>query len=175
MTDLQKENGKIARDSDAVPENFTKALAVWDAVPVLFFGGTAVIFGKILQSHVFSVGALLALFAGAAKVLWKLIVAIKRKNVRWLFWQMRILMPAAFLLMISGAAFFGKTDFDAVRRAVMSFPQAAFFVAGIAGMITMAIFAFTLDPSDKKANVTEQIINSASQICFFVGAVLTAF
>ena len=66
---------------DTVPENFTLSLALVDALPVLFFGGSMILIGLLFKSVLFMIGALLCFWAGAAKVVWKVIVVTKKKNV----------------------------------------------------------------------------------------------
>ena len=74
---------KMTRDT--VPENFTLSLALVDALPVLLFGGSTVLIGLLFQSALFLLGAAACFWAGAAKVLWKIIVVTKKKNVWWLW------------------------------------------------------------------------------------------
>lgn len=159
---------------DVVPENFTLKLAVVDAIPVIFFGGSMVVISVIFHSPLFLFGALLCLFAGAAKVLWKIIVVLKKKNIWWLFLQMRILMPIGMAVMIAAAVINkSSVDFSSFISNALSFPPLIFFVAGIIGMVLMMIFAFKLDSSDVKSNWIEQMTNGIAQGCFFVGLLLT--
>lgn len=157
---------KMTRDT--VPEDFTLSLALVDGLPVLFFGGSMILAGVLLKSWVFLLGAGLCLFAGAAKVLWKIIVALKRKNIWWLFLQMRILMPIGMVMMIASAAV-GSGDWAMIWQEMCSLPAAGFFCAGLAGMVLMLVFAFTLDSSNVKANWIEQLTNGIAQAAFFIG------
>lgn len=151
---------------DTVPQDFTLSLALVDAVPVLFFGASMVAAGVLFKSALFIIGASLCLFAGAAKVLWKIIVVLRKKNIWWMFLQMRTLMPVGMLMMIAGGIMCrGNVDF----KAFLLFPAAAFFILGALGMVMMTVFAFTLDSSDLKSNWIEQLTNGFAQICFFVG------
>lgn len=151
---------------DTVPQDFTLSLALVDALPVLFFGISMILAGFIFKSALFVAGAALCLFAGAAKVLWKIIVVLKKKNIWWLFIQMRILMPVGMVMMIAGAvAGRGNVDFSLF----LQLPAALFFALGILGMVMMAVFGFKLDSSDLRSNWIEQLTNAAAQICFFIG------
>ena len=164
---------KMTRDT--VPEGFTLKLALVDAIPVIFFGAGMIVVSVLFKSPLFLFGALLCLFAGAAKVVWKIIVVLKKKNIWWLFLQMRILMPIGMLLMIAGVIINkSSVDFHGILSAAMSFPPVLFFAAGIIGMIMMFVFAFKFDSSDVKANWIEQLTNGAAQICIFIGLLLTA-
>lgn len=164
---------KITKET--VPEGFSMKLALVDALPVIFFGGSMIASGLIFKSSLFIFGALLCLFAGAAKVLWKIIVVLKKKNIWWLFMQMRILMPVGMVIMIAAAVMSrSSVDFSSLLSEALSFPPVIFFSAGIIGMILMTVFAFKLDGSDVKANWIEQLTNGAAQACFFVGLMFLA-
>lgn len=157
---------KMTRDT--VPEGFTLGLALVDALPVLLFCGTMVLAGVLFSSPLFLLGAGLCLFAGAAKVLWKIIVVLQKKNIWWLFLQMRILMPVGLVLMLVGG-FTAHADLHALWAQMTAFPAAPFLCAGIAGMVLMTVFAFTLDSSDARSNWIEQLTNGAAQLAFFLG------
>lgn len=158
---------------DIVPEGFTLSLALVDAMPVLFFGASMVLAGLLLKSGLFLLGAALCLFAGSAKVLWKIIVVLQKKNIWWLFLQMRILMPIGMVGMVAGAALDGRrADLSGLWQKMCLFPASACFCTGIAGMILMLIFAFRLDSSDVKANWIEQLTNGIAQAAFFLGLLL---
>lgn len=163
---------KITKDT--VPSDFTLKLAIVDAIPVLFFGASMIVVSLMFKSGLFLFGALLCLFAGAAKVLWKIIVVIRKKNIWWLFLQMRILMPAGMVLMLA-AVIIKRTsvDFSAILSAATGFPSVVFFIAGVIGMVMMTVFAFKLDGSDVKVNWIEQLTNGIAQICIFIGLLAT--
>ncbi len=160
---------------DTVPEGFTMTLALTDAIPVLFFGAGMIVVSVLFKSGLFLFGALLCLFAGAAKVLWKIIVVLRKKNVWWLFLQMRFLMPAGLVIMaVSAVLKRSEVDFSSLLGKAVNFPAAAFFIAGITGMLLMLVFAFKLDSSSVKANRIEELTNGLAQACFFVGLLLIA-
>jgi hypothetical protein len=162
---------KITKDT--VPEDFTLLLALTDSLPVIFFGASMLLIGRRFSSLLFIAGALLCLIGGAGKVLWKIIVVLRKKNVWPLFIQMRILMPAGFLLM--PASLFTNADklsFLSICQAVTSFPSVIFFAAGLLGMVLMTVFAFVLDSADPRANWIEQLTNGVSQAAFFIGLFL---
>ena len=164
---------KSKMTKDVVPEGFTMKLALIDAIPVLFFGASMVVISVLFKSGLFLFGALLCLFAGAAKVLWKIIVVLRKKNVWWLFMQMRILMPVGMVIMIVAAVLCrNSVDFSYFLTEAVSLPSAGFFIAGIVGMVMMTVFAFRLDSSDAKSNWIEQLTNGAAQMCFFIGLLL---
>lgn len=162
---------KITKDT--VPEDFSLLLALTDSLPVIFFGASMLLIGRRFSSLLFIAGALLCLIGGAGKVLWKIIVVLQKKNVWPLFIQMRILMPAGFLLML--ASLFANADklsFHTICQAVTSFPSVIFFAAGLLGMVLMTVFAFVLDSADPRANWIEQLTNGVAQAAFFIGLLL---
>ena len=159
---------KMAKDT--VPENFTLSLAFVDALPVLFFGGSMILIGLLFGNPLFLVGAALCFWAGAAKVLWKIIVVTKKKNVWWMFLQMRIVMPVGFVLMILAVILNRNViDLPAVFAAVISFPSVIFFTIGVIGLVLMGVFAARLDSADVRSNWIEQLTNAAAQVAIFTG------
>jgi len=160
-------------NASVVPEEFTLSLAIVDMIPVLFFGLAAVRIGIALNSLVVEIGAVVVFISGALKAIWKLIVVLKKKNIWWMFIQMRIAMPAGFVLMVLGAIFnTASGSVKALAGSMFSQPSISFTVIGIAGMVCMIIFAIILDSADTKSNWIEQSINGLSQICFFIALML---
>lgn len=165
-------NSKI--NKNVVPENFTIGLSLVDLIPVLLFGCSFIIIGKRIESILFIVGAGICLVSGFVKVLWKIIVCIKQKNVWPLFMQMRIAMPIGFLIIL--LSFFmnlKNINMPLLFQRIISFPSCIFFVLGIFGMILMSIFAFKLDSSDSKSNWIEQITNSIAQAFILLGIIFS--
>ncbi len=164
---------KMKMTKDVVPDNFTLPLAIVDALPVLFFGGSMILIGLLFKSILFLVGALLCFWAGAAKVVWKIIVVARKKNVWWLFMQMRIVMPIGFALMLLSVILNLKAiHLPAVLAAVTSLPSVIFFAIGVIGMILMGVFASKLDSSDVRSNWIEQLTNAVAQASVLVGILL---
>ena len=159
---------KITKDT--LPEDFTLLLALTDSLPVIFFGAGMLLIDRRFSSLLFITGSLLYLIGFLRKVLLKLIVVLQKKNVWPLFIQMRILMPAGFLLML--ASLFANADklsLHAICQAVTSFPSVTFFAAALLGMVLMTVFAFILNSADPRANWIEQLTNGAAQTAFFIG------
>lgn len=158
---------------DTVPDGFTLSLAAADALPVLFFGASIILIGLMFKNALFLIGAVLCFWAGAAKVVWKIIVAAKKKNIWWLFMQMRIVMPIGFVLMLLAVILSGNTiDLPTVFAAVVSMPSVIFFVIGMIGMTLMGVFAAKLDSSDVRSNWIEQLTNAAAQASVFTGILI---
>lgn len=165
--------GNTKMTKDTVPEGFTIPLAVVDAIPVLLFCTSMIVIGSRFQSLLFILGAAMMFFAGAAKVLWKVIVVLKKKNIWWMFLQMRILMPIGMLCMIVSLIINGnRINAAALWSSLTIMPSAACFLVCLLGMILMGIFAFKLDSSDVKSNWIEQLTNSVAQAALLLGIIL---
>ncbi|MDO4501435.1 MAG: hypothetical protein Q4B60_09240 [Erysipelotrichaceae bacterium] len=156
-------------NKNTIPEDFTLALALVDGLPVIFFAINMIIIGIKFKSFLFVFGALLCTFAGLAKVFWKIIVALKKKNIWFLFIQMRITMPLGFLIILLSLIFnYKRINLSVVLR----FPACVFFLIGIIGMCLMGYFALKLDNSDLKSNWIEQITNTFAQLALLIGTLL---
>ena len=151
---------------------FNLSLALVAALPVLFFGVAAAMLGVKLQSAVFIVGAALCLLAGAGKVVWKLLLALRGKDVAFLGVQLRYVMPTGFLLMMLGAFLAERGTLRTLLHAAARLPSAAFFALTIVGMIAMVVCARKFDRFDVRANWIEQGINAAAQACALIGVLL---
>ena len=174
MVERKMKKQKMTRDT--IPENFTLSLALIDALPVLFFGGSMILIGLMFSKVLFLIGAVLCFWAGAAKVIWKIIVATRKKNIWWLFMQMRIVMPVGFLLMLISVLLNLKTiKLSVILSAVTSVPSVIFFAVGVTGMVLMGVFAAKLDSSDVRSNWIEQTTNAVAQAAIFVGILFIMF
>lgn len=157
-------------NKDTIPQDFTLSLVLVDALPVLFFGASMILLGVIYSSLLFLLGAIACFYAGACKVIWKLIVVLKKKNIWWMFMQMRIVMPIGFLAMlVSLIVDRSHLNGAAMWAGITSMPSLVFFILGIVGMGLMFYFAFNLDSSDVKSNWIEQFTNGIAQCAFFLG------
>lgn len=154
-----------------VPEGFTLALALVDAIPVLLFGAAALVFGTKLASPLFTLGAALALIGGAGKVTWKLIIALAHKNLPWLGRQMRITMPAGFLLMIVGAAMCGGRAL-ALATSLVCIPCLPLVLVWVACMCAMGYFAGHRDQTSARDNWIEQLTNACGQAALLLAVLL---
>lgn len=148
-------------------------MALMDCLPVAFFCVGAGVLATRFDSAMFRVGVALVVLAGALKVSWKLVLALARRDVRFLNRQMRYLMPVGFaLVLVSLAADRALWSPAAVLAHVTTMPSLVFLVAGLAGMFLMGWFARHLDGRDAKANWKEQAVNALSQLCIMLAIVL---
>lgn len=153
-------------------EKFPLSLALFDALPVLFFCISMILIGVKYKNTVFMIGAVLCTLAGVGKVVWKIIIAGTRKDIVILNRQMRVVMPFGFLCILIGVvmgAAAGKIDTGALMAGILSFPSALFFIITIIGMICMMVFAVKLDSTKLSSNWIEQITNAIAQGCLLLG------
>lgn len=172
-TTVKNANRKQKMTKDIVPENFTLPLVVTDAVPVVLFGVNMIVFGSIVHNLLFVIGACICLAAGISKVVWKLIVVLKKKNVWGLFLSMRYVMPVGFAFFLAGMLIDGVSNGSPyIGQAMVARPNAIFFMIGFLGLLLMAAFACVLDSSKVRNNWIEEITNGLSQLSFLVGLLL---
>ena len=151
-------------------DNFTLSLALFDALPVLFFCIGMLLIASRFDHLLFAVGAVICTLAGCGKVLWKILVAGCGKDIVILNRQLRVLMPTGFLLIILGIIT-GRNEIHIgmILEAMMTFPTVLFFCITVLGMVAMMIFAFTLDGTKARNNWIEQITNAIAQGCLVLG------
>lgn len=154
-------------------ENFPLSLALFDALPVIFFSISVIIIAMNYRNILFITGSILCTLAGIGKVVWKIIIAGTRKDIAILNRQLRITMPVGFLLIIIGIIMgAGNIDFNWLMTVILSFPAVIFFAITVIGMILMAIFAFRLDGTKLSSNWTEQITNAIAQGSLLAGILI---
>ncbi len=154
-----------------LPEGFTLALALVDAVPVALFCASAAVFGARAQSPVFVAGAAVAFAGGAGKVCWKLLIAMARRNVAWLSRQMRYVMPVGFVLMIAGAAI-NHAQVAGLLASLAELPSLVFLLAWAACMCAMGHFAGHRDQTSARSNWLEQCVNACGQAALLAALLL---
>ena len=152
-------------------EGFTIGLALVDAIPVLSFGISMVIIASRFPSPLFMIGAILSVLGGCCKVVWKLVLGIWKKDLRWINKPFVPMMAGGFLLLIvSVIAGFGKIHWAGVGAAILSFPSILFFVAWIGLMGFMGWYRkHKFSNEDAKSNWTAQIVNALGQTCLLLG------
>lgn len=156
-----------------IPQGFTLGLAIVDAIPVVEFCISMLVIALRFQSILFMIGAFCSILAGCGKVLWKILLAMKQKNIVWLNKQFRYLMSIGFLLMIVAVIVHLNTlHLGAVLLRALQLPAVVFFVLGICGMVVMGILGAKLDPTVAKNNWKEQITNLVAQAMLLIGILL---
>ena len=152
-------------------EGFTIGLALVDAIPVLSFGISMVIIASRFPSPLFMIGAILSVLGGCCKVVWKLVLGIWKKDLRWINKPFVPMMAGGFLLLsVSVIVGFGKIHWAGVGAAILSFPSVLFFAAWIGLMGFMGWYRkHKFSNEDAKSNWTAQIVNALGQTCLLLG------
>ena len=152
-------------------EGFTIALALVDAIPVLSFGISMVIIAGRFDSPLFMIGAILAALGGCCKVVWKLVLGVAKKDLRWLNKLFVPMMASGFLLLlISVLLNITKINWAGVGAALIGLPSILFFAAWIGLMGFMGWFRkHKFQNDDAKSNWTAQIVNAVGQTCLLLG------
>lgn len=150
-------------------EKFSLGLALFDALPVIFFSTAMILIAMHFRVAAFIAGAICCTAAGLGKVCWKIIIAATGKDIWPLNKQLRILMPAGFALMIAGLVIgMDRKLWQTLGVCVVSFPAVLLFGITVVGMVLMGIFAKKLDGTKVKSNWIEQITNAIAQGCFLL-------
>ena len=152
-------------------EGFTLALALVDAIPVLFFGASMILVASRFSSISFIIGAVLSTLAGCFKVTWKLLLGLKNKDVKWLNKCFIPMQSAGWLIMlVSFVIGFKKINWNNVLSSVTSVPSIILFIIWIAMTGVMVWYRknrFRND--DAKSHWTAQWINCICQAALFMG------
>lgn len=163
-------------------EKYTAGLALFDAVPVLLFLMTGIIVYSGYRSPLFLAGVISSFLGGACKVVWKMIVAVRKRNIVTLTGAFHILLPLGFALMllslvidsvreITGGTPVSESTLGGFWHAVTMVPAAWCFAAGVAGMFIMGYLGSHLDKS-AGASWIEEIVNTIAQLAFLAGVIL---
>ncbi|KIR03550.1 hypothetical protein P261_02365 [Lachnospiraceae bacterium TWA4] len=153
-----------------IPEGFTVLMATVDFIPVLFFSIMVSVLSLRFKSLLFFIGAFLVIAAGVLKCLWKYVIAIAKKNIPFLFYQMRILMPFGFLLILCSLIVDrSQLNKELIFQQILSFPSILCYLIGLSGMVCMMIFAKKLDSNNAKHNWIEQGTNAIAQFFILLG------
>ncbi|NLL62818.1 MAG: hypothetical protein GX241_01035 [Ruminococcaceae bacterium] len=162
-------------------EEFTVAMALVDALPVLFFAGSGIIVSTALAGtgHTFWIvltGALLITLGGFCKVLWKLLLGLDKGDVKVFNKVFVPFMAGGFFITLAGVIFgtFKKTIcWASALKSVTSIPAVFFFILGFIGMGFMILYRKKYDRetfrTDAKKNWIAQFTNLFAQGMIFLG------
>jgi hypothetical protein len=164
--------GKITKDS--IPQEYTLALAVFDAVPVVLFGLASLVLWRITGQPLVLIGGIVSFTSGLLKVVWKFLVVIRKENIWPLFVQMRIGMPIGFLLILIGFVISCvANDMSFFWKGLFRPLPITFVILAIFGMVAMIVCSSKLDPAKAGANWIEQGCNTVAQGAFFMALLLS--
>ena len=156
-------------NKDIVPQDYTMGLALFDAVPVILFGASSIMMFRMTSSILVLLGGIICFITGMLKVLWKIIVVKKQKNVWPLFVQMRMFMPLGFCIMFLGCVIGFITGKASRFFFVMSFPlPILFWIISVFGIFGMIICAKRLDNIKASSNWIEETCNTMAQGAFLI-------
>ena len=82
--------------------DFPLSLALFDALPVIFFSVAMVLIAMRFRNVFFIKGAVLCAVSGLGKVVWKIIIVGTKKDISLLKKKLPGLLPVGFLLMLIG-------------------------------------------------------------------------
>lgn len=155
-------------------DKISAKMALLDYIPVIFFAGC--IFNVFLKSHnpIIFAGGILCTLAGLSKASWKLMLALKNKNLFFFNYIFRIFMITGFsLIIISIVMEWNVIISGSLNGLIFKMPQAIFYFITIIGMISMCVCAIKHDHSNSRANWMEEIINAISQGSLFIGILMS--
>ena len=156
-----------------IPEGFTLGMALMDAMPVLLFACSVILIASKFHSALFLVGAVCSALAGCGKVSWKLLLALKKKNLFWLNRQFRYLMSAGMLLiLLSVVCNRNRIHWGLLWQLIIQGASVWFFAVAVIGMIILLIMGMKLERTDAKGNWLEQSVNLLVQLMILVGIVV---
>ncbi|MBQ0065448.1 MAG: hypothetical protein KBT48_06755 [Firmicutes bacterium] len=149
-------------------KGFTWKLALLDACPVLLFGISVLSIGAKFNNPFFRIGAILSFLAGLGKVVWKILLAWKQKDVRILSNQFKYCMISGAMIMFI-STIMAKVNWLSLFQAMCTMPSVIFFGIGIIGMALMGYMAKNCSQEDAKNNWIEEVINTLAQLCILLG------
>ena len=164
---------------------YTLGLALFDIVPVLLFLISCILIYSMCMSRLFLAGALCCFIGGMAKVIWKLIVVLAKRDIPAFSRVFRVLMIGGFALMllsvilstvrtVAGGGAFADSAMAGLWRGLTFMPATLFFIAGFAGMCLMGWLGSHMDKS-ARSNWIEELINTAAQLAILAGVVIVYF
>lgn len=164
---------------------YTLGLALFDIVPVLLFLISCILIYSMCMSRLFLAGALCCFIGGMAKVIWKLIVVLAKRDIPAFSRVFRVLMISGFALMllsvvlstvrsVAGGGAFADSAVAGLWRGLTFMPATLFFIAGFAGMCMMGYLGSHMDKS-ARSNWIEELINTAAQLAILAGVVIVYF
>ena len=120
--------------------------------------------------------AFICVLSGCCKVLWEILIALKKKNRMILSKQMRFLMPLGFFMILLSFYVDRKLiDFNIILSIVRVPYVFGFFIFGFIGLIIMMILVKKMDQSHAKNNWIEQICNRFVQLSILIGVMQIAY
>lgn len=168
-------------------EGFTVGLALVDALPVIFFGGSLTVIATALSGTGLTfalvvIGAVLVVLSGFCKVSWKMCLGLGIGDIQILNKMFVPAMATGFMITVSGVVvgtIKKVIKWNLVLASVLSAPVIICFLIGFTGMGLMSYYRKSNDKEtfdhDAKKNWIAQITNGIAQGMFFLGILLAKF
>ncbi len=161
----------------------TVGMTLLDAVPVIFFAASmtfvAMFFSakSLAAGWIFGTGAFLSFLAGFGKVIWKLLLAVAKKDIQVFKKHFRVLMSSGFVFMLIPSVYYIKKFGSAAGagKIFSSIPGIICLLIGLGSFIAMCVYGAKADMDTAKANWTEEILNSVAQIFIFIFVIVSLF
>lgn len=161
------------KSPSSAPEDFTLSLALVDALPVLFFAVSMALVARRFASVLFALGAAVIVLASCGKVLWKLLLGLRRQNVPWLNRYFIPCQISGFVLILLSLVWnLRRIPWGSLLMQLTHFPSVVFFLLWLCGMGCMSWYRKNWFDNSLKANWTAQLINTAAQGALLAGTCL---
>ena len=158
---------------NSVPEDLPLSLALVDALPVLFFACSMALIARRFASVLFCLGAAVIVLASCGKVLWKLLLGLRKQNVPWLNRYFIPCQISGFVLILFSLVLHLRTiQWGSLLTQLTRFPSVIFFLLWLCGMGCMNWYRKNRFDNSLKANWTAQFINTAAQGALLLGLLL---
>jgi len=162
-------------EQDQELPDFSVSLVLTDAIPVLFFFFTTLFIAKRLKkAHkvagtLFYIASVLPLTGSTLQVLWKLFIAVERRNIPILHSQFKYTMGLGFLLIFFSIIIARKQiKWNSVIKKIFKFPSGVFIFISTLCSLAMIVFIFTLDRNEVYVNWIEEGVNIIFQGSVFL-------
>ena len=154
-------------------EGFTVSMALVDAIPVLLFAASATILGSRFDSPLFITAVILMTLNSIRKVLWKLILGIKKKDISaFNKYFLPIQMTCMLLMIVSVVLGHKNIVWAGVLTQITSMPNMIFYILFFIMMIVMIWHKKVKFKNTAKDNWTAQFINMAAQLFLLLGLIV---
>ncbi len=150
-------------------EGFNIKMVLVDAIPVIVFGINAVMIGLKIHNDVFMIGAFICLGSACLKVTWKLVLALRKIDLKLLSKQFKYVMGLGFMVMAIAPFVSPTVSLSDIWNHISLAPSAAFFVMALGAACFMVYMARHMDMYDVKKNWQAQYVNILLQLLLLLG------
>ena len=153
-------------------KDYTLGLVLFDNIPVVLFLLSGLLICTHFDSRLFLASVVAMFIGGTCKVMWKLLVVTKQKDIGALTKAFRVLMFGGFgLMVISVLLRIRQGVLSGLIRGFTTMPSMLLFIIGIAGMCVMGYLGRHMDTS-ARSNWIEEAVNTVSQLAILIGLLM---